>query len=86
MSDAKQAAINPETGTIYSRAELKAAFERVQDPTNWKNPISALIPAHHQDVTREAVIFFAGCVPKFTNAGGNNLRVAAVGYYAAVGA
>lgn len=86
MANTTNTTRNPETGTIYSRAELHAAFGRVQDPTNWKNPISAMIPAGHEDITREAVIFFAGCVPVFTNAGGGNLFCRAVGYYAAVGA
>jgi hypothetical protein len=83
--------INPETGTIYSRAELREAFEAVQDPANWKNPIDAVIPCYMQDATEQAVIFYAGCRPTFTaiNKGRRSMRrlsVTAVGYYAAVGA
>lgn len=91
---------NQETGTRYSHAELKAAFERVEDRTNWKNPIvGALIPAAERDVTEQAVIFFAGCRPTFraakrTDHDGRNgqkakrgdLLVDAAGYYLAVGA
>lgn len=84
--------INPETGTIYSRFDLKEAFEAVQDPSNWKMPIDAAIPAYMEDVTREAVIFFAGCRPTFTvvnpraRKSVRRLRCQAVGYYVAVGA
>lgn len=82
--------INPETGTKYSRAELKAAFDAVCDKSNWKMPIDSTIDKSDEDVTREAVIFFAGCAPSFsiaTRSGrGRRLRVRAVGYYQAVGA
>jgi len=84
--------INPETGTIYSRAELREAFEAVEDPSNWKMPIDAAIPVYMRDVTEQAVIFFAGCTPTFeainpkARRSVRRLRVRAVGYYAAVGA
>lgn len=91
MSNPNNLPINPETGTIFSRAELREAFEMVQDETNWKNPIDAAIPAYMRDAVEEAVVFFAGCRPTFTaiNKGRRSLRrlrVQAVGYYAAVGA
>jgi len=91
MTNPNQLPIDPETGTIYSRADLHEAFEAVQDPANWKMPIDAAIPAYMRDVTEQAVIFFAGCKPTFTaiNKGRRSLRrlrVQAVGYYAAVGA
>jgi hypothetical protein len=83
-------AINPGTGTIYSKEELHAAFSRVQNSSNWKMPVHAMIPATDEDVTREAVIFYAGCVPTFRKPtkGGfeGQLIVSAVGYYNAVGA
>jgi hypothetical protein len=84
--------INPETGTIYSRAELHEAFEAVQDETNWKMPINAAIPEYMRDVVEQAVIFYAGCRPTFTpinpraRKAARRLNVKAVGYYAAVGA
>lgn len=88
MDNVTNKTINPETGTIYSRAELKAAFEKVRNTDNWKNPINAVIPQSDAEITRQAVIFFAGCSPKFTTARVDDgyLRVKAVGYYAAVGA
>jgi hypothetical protein len=84
--------INPETGTIYFRAQLREAFDAVQDSSNWKNPIDAAIPAYMKDVTEQAVIFFAGCRPTFTAVNPKarkslrRLRCQAVGYYVAVGA
>jgi len=92
MSNLAFLPINPETGTVYSRADLREAFEAVEDPSNWKMPIDAAIPAWAEDITREAVIFFAGCVPTFEEINPKarrsvrRLRVRAVGYYAAVGA
>jgi len=92
MNNPHNLPINPETGTIFSRAELKEAFEMVQDPTNWKNPIDAAIPAYMKDAVEEAVIFYAGCRPTFEEVNKRarrsmrRLRVKAVGYYAAVGA
>jgi hypothetical protein len=90
MSD-NETKINPETGTKYSRKELKAAFERIENPTNWKLPIrGVMIPEADRDITNEAVIFFAGCVPTFRKPSRRGfegqLIVDAVGYYAAVGA
>lgn len=85
-----QSQINTETGTKYSRAELKAAFELVENKENWKMPIvKALTLSNGQrEVIEEAVVFFAGCRPTFTpivNVPGKYL-VEAVGYYNAVGA
>jgi hypothetical protein len=80
--------INPETGTSYSREELKAAFERVENSENWKNPINSIVKASDEelDAIKEAVIFFAGCVPTFLRLPQDQVLVTAVGYYGAVGA
>lgn len=70
-------------------AELRTAFELVQNKENWKLPIDAFVPADADVATiREAVIHFAGCVPHFDKRGlkGLAIRVTAVGYYEAVGA
>jgi hypothetical protein len=79
---------NPETGMNYSRAELKAAFELVENKENWKLPIDAVVPYESKlDQIREAVIFFAGCTPRFTLSPSKGfVRVRAAGYYMAVGA
>jgi hypothetical protein len=51
--------INPETGTKYSCAELKAAWARVATRDNWNRPILEWIDSAEDDVSREAIIFFA---------------------------
>ena len=91
MTTTQTPVINPETGTRFSRAELKAAFDRVCNPNNWKMPIrGVMISAADREITEEAVIFFAGCRPEFrevTRPGfEGQLMVHAVGYYMAVGA
>lgn len=73
----------------YSRAELRKAFERVQDKTNWKNPIDVTLPylkPSERSLIHAAVVFFAGCEPTFEVLNTRQHRVRAVGYYAAVGA
>jgi len=60
--------INPETGSIWSRARLTAAFNRVADAADWKAPISARIiidSAEEKARIREAIIFFTATVPTF---------------------
>lgn len=86
MDNTTNKTINPETGTIYSLSELKAAFEKVQDATNWKNPICAAISVDDIDVVTEAVIFYAGCRPTFVPINKARVRCEAAGYYLAVGA
>lgn len=78
--------MSTETGTPYSREQLLAAFNTVCNKDNWKMPIDATIEEHDSDIIEEAIIFFAGCKPKFEPIHGTDrLRVRAVGYYEAVG-
>lgn len=84
------------SGSYYMQSELKAAFELVQDPNDWKNPIvNARIPGAMQQIVADAVSHFAGCLAKFSEPVGyaRNAKgipscyyVNAKGYYAAVGA
>ena len=91
------------TGNVdRKRGDLRRAFEAVQDRTNWKNPIRALVAltAEQKAITAEAITFFAGCTATFEDRGVCNptigtdgraigrreYRVEAVGYYQAVGA
>ena len=74
--------MNPETGSIYSRAELEEAFKLVQDKKHWKGPVKGLVPNDKVDVVREAVNFYAyGCVT-VTPYGKNRSRITAPGYWA----
>jgi hypothetical protein len=76
----------------YGEAALRAAFERVQDPTNWKNPINAPVAADaDRELIATAIIFYTGSTPTFQAIyrGPQELVgyiVRAAGYYAAVGA
>jgi hypothetical protein len=80
------------SGFEFTKRELKAFFEAVEDSDNWKNPIDkTVVLADSREIlgTLEAVKFFAGCVPEFHFAMTDNgpaFRVKAVGYYVAVGA
>jgi len=82
--------LNPETGTPYSRADLKWAFELVENKKNWKMPISTRVEltAKEVDMVKHAVVFFAGCQPTFRPVAGKPCMflVTAPGYYKAVGA
>lgn len=79
--------MNKETGTNYSREQLLAAFNSVCNKENWKMPIDSTVEDSDTDIVREAVIFFAGCEPRFEPIHGTDrLRCRAVGYYEAVGA
>ena len=78
--------LNPETGTRYSRDQLKAAFDMVANPENWKLEVRGTIPAPAWDVVREAVVFFTGSVPSYTVREDGRLDVTALGYYAIIGA
>lgn len=81
------------SGHRVTRAELRLAFDAVADFSNWKNPIDKIIDldGYTKELVKEAVTFFAGCVPTFealtgsTTGGIAKYRVRAVGYYAAVG-
>jgi hypothetical protein len=84
-----------ETVTVhagFTRAELKDAFDRVCDLTNWKNPINRVLIGTLSKRDRAAiecaVVFYAGCNASFAFTPGArpSTRVTAVGYYVAVGA
>ena len=45
-------------GTGYSRKELKAAFDKVCDSKDWKNPISARVQAADVKITVAAIEYF----------------------------
>jgi hypothetical protein len=73
-------------GSEYTQAELRAAYDLVCDPDNWKNPIDAWI--HHSliMIVQEAIMHFAGCQVEVVGQAGRKLHVKAAGYYAAIGA
>ena len=38
--------------------ELKAAFDKVADPADWKNPIHAIVTGDHLKITLDAIDFY----------------------------
>jgi hypothetical protein len=73
--------------TKYSREELKAAFELVENKTNWKLPIDRTIDSKDVEVVGKAIPYFTGSIAHFTPImGTDKVRVQASGYYSAVGA
>lgn len=82
-------------GVPVTRAELRQAFDRVADLSNWKNRIDATVYADRVELEmiREAVVFFTGSVAHFARLGDalpgsahRPYRVRAAGYYATIGA
>ena len=78
-------------GVTYSQADLRRAFEEMEDKTNWKNPFRAEIPADKIPLYSEAAIHFTGggfkVVGHFTKPDGSNwVTVEGHGYYFHVGA
>lgn len=66
----------------YTKEQLEAAFNKVQNPNHWKNPIDAYCHKDEVDVVREAIEFFTATVPTFWNVGMTDIRrVEAPGYY-----
>ncbi len=71
----------------FSLPLMRAAFEDVQNPQDWREPISATISAVNQELTRQAVIWFTGTEPTFEPiakrsmaTGAKLVRVTATGY------
>ena len=42
----------------FTQDELKAAFDKVADPRDWKNPVNSVVPVDFLAVTMLAVEFF----------------------------
>lgn len=69
-------------------AELQAAFNRVAPKDNWKTAIDVTLPMLSMAdmlLIKEAITFYTGSVATMTDIG-DQTRVQAPGYYAAVGA
>ena len=65
----------------FTRGELSAAFDRVADPANWKNPIRATIDLVIETVSIPAIdaacMFFAGCHIAIRQTGPTTVEVTA---------
>lgn len=82
MTHSTAAAINPETGTPFSREELQTTFDLVCDQDDWRAPIETIVPSQ-VDFARviHAIEFFTATTPTFTPCSGG-VRVTAKGYRA----
>lgn len=63
MRGLRQHENTPIKGWGYSQWEMKQAFDRVCDPTDWKAPIRRCVPGHQLDVTLAAIAFFTATEP-----------------------
>jgi NADPH:quinone reductase-like Zn-dependent oxidoreductase len=76
----------------YTRGQLKAAFEKVQHPHNWKLALCGIIPVAELAVTEAAAVFFAGSPlmvvyeEPVSFGPGRNCLVKGKGYYEMIGA
>lgn len=71
----------------YTQAQLKAAFDLVKNPENWKLRIDARVPGSTDVMLlHSAVEFFTGGAATIaTDARSGELHVQASGYYACIG-
>lgn len=63
-------------------AKMVRAFERVEDPSHWKGPVSGLVTAADLVDVEEAVAYFTATVAKVTPTSHGWFRVTAAGYWA----
>jgi len=70
---------SPERVALY-----QAAFNRVQNPTNWKKPIYAVVTGSDEDlkIIAEAIEFYTATSATITHLTDDMYRVTAPGYYA----
>ena len=69
----------------FTHQQLKAAFDAVADPTDWKAPVDAMVYGGDYGLTHAAVEYFTATTPTGTwepwNAQGmNTWRITAPGY------
>ena len=70
----------------FTRGDLLEAFNNVKNPRGWKLAIDSTVDIAEVHKTSEAIIFFTGSIPHFTQMPGRSVfRVEAAGYYVAMG-
>lgn len=70
-----------------TQEQLEAAFNKVKNPSHWKDRIDAVIDAADWDHVEKAVIYFTGSVPEVVETlADGKLRIVAAGYWEAIGA
>ena len=72
-----------ETYRGYKIEDLKAAFDKVADPDDWKAPIYKRIPRNKVDITVIAIEFYASTETQITAiAGRDDVTIESIGYRA----
>lgn len=70
----------------YDEAEIRAAFERVENPNHWKDPVDCIVRDTDQaerDLIAFAINFFTATEASWSRVGQTSVwRVRAAGYYA----
>lgn len=70
----------------YTETQLRAAFDKVKNKRNWKNPINKVISADEdQRAISAAISWFCGSPCEFETLKSGQVRVTAAGYYACIG-
>lgn len=66
----------------YPEAELRGAFEFVQDEEHWKNPIRKIVPAAGLDrkLVAAAIEHYHGAAPAFLDAPNGMVIICSAGY------
>ena len=80
LRDKPERARNEGGAARFSEAELKAAFQKVITPGDWKGPIDAMIDENERVVVTEAIIYYTATSPNFYVQSNGQLRVMADGY------
>ena len=55
-------------------------FEKVQDPTDWRNPIKAIVPEDELAATMDAITYFTATFPTCSDNGDGTYLVMSEGY------
>lgn len=67
----------------FTLEQLRSAFDRVKDDSDWKNPIDSFVPADQCKILEHAIPWFTGTHAEFESTDDPDLvRVMAAGYYA----
>ena len=68
------------TGTPFTQAELEAAFDKVADPADWKNPIYKVVHRDDVHVSVCAVRHFTAASVEVSEMWGDKFIVSSPGY------
>ena len=66
----------------WTRSELTEAFDKVQNPVDWKGRVCGLIPKEAEEITREAIAFFTATEMRIIASDDTQIVIEADGYRA----